>query len=707
MDVEREIQILESLADSLKKTKELGEKQEILLNYAKVAQEVEAGKLDPFLGITTDLTSKIALFSVVAVGQQEILFQCAAEDLPKEKVRHFLAQLVSIERFYESIGGIVGYHAQVLKLLLPRTTGKARASFSRFPGVNLSNLTEEAQQSVWEGILCLDEMAEIYPLGGLGSRLNLLSKSAEALPAASLPYAGRTLLEGLVRDVQAREFLYNRLFNKQITVPIALMASFEKNNHERVRAVCEKQNWFGRPHESFRIFHQISVPVVTEEGKWSMKNFLELNLQPGGHGALWKAAEEGGIFFWLQGQEKSKVLIRQINNPIAGIDIGLLALVGIGKSQKKTFGFASCERLPHAAEGVLVLVEEEDGTKRLSNIEYTDFKRYDIDDQPVEGGYSRYPANTNILYADLDQILPIIKKNPLPGLTLNMKNKEPYLAPNGVKSELIGGRLESMMQNISDALTAPPGEPLPTFLTYNLRRRTISAAKRSFEQGKSLLETPEGSFYDLQFNAHDLLKNVCSMEVDPFCSPEEYLNKGPSHHILYHPALGPLYDLIRQKIQGGRLAMFAELQLEIADLILDQLLLDGSLLIHAKNTLGHNSQGIIRYSQRTGKCFLKNVTVVNKGINRKTTTNYWKNQIKRHQALKIVLQGHSEFYAENVAFHGDKTIVVPNGERWIASQEADGRIRFQVEKAGWKWEYSREREEILFNVPDCTCHRQA
>ena len=108
------------------------------------------------------------------------------------------------------------------------------------------------------------------------------------------------------------------------------------------------------------------------------------------------------------------------------------------------------------------------------------------------------------------------------------------------------------------------------------------------------------------------------------------------------------------------------MQLEIADVFLNDLVLDGSLLVLAKNVLGHDSQGIVRYSHNTGKCVLKNVRVKNKGINRKTTRRYWKNQIKRHEALKIILQGHSEFYAENITFEGDQTLVVPHGERWVA-----------------------------------------
>ena len=49
----------------------------------------------------------------------------------------------------------------------------------------------------------LPEMGEIYPLGGAGDRLGLVDEvTGESLPVAMLPYCGRTLLEGLIRDLQ-------------------------------------------------------------------------------------------------------------------------------------------------------------------------------------------------------------------------------------------------------------------------------------------------------------------------------------------------------------------------------------------------------------------------------------------------------------------------------------------------------------------------
>lgn len=46
-------------------------------------------------------------------------------------------------------------------------------------------------------------------------------------------------------------------------------------------------------------------------------------------------------------------------------------------------------------------------------------------------------------------------------------------------------------------------------------------------------------------------------------SVEEYLEKGPGFIFLYHPALGPLWDVIAQKIRGGALMHGSELVLEV------------------------------------------------------------------------------------------------------------------------------------------------
>lgn len=157
------------------------------------------------------------------------------------------------------------------------------------------------------------DLGEIYPLGGAGDRLGLVdSITGECLPAAMLPYCGRTLLEGLIRDLQAREFLHFKVFGEQCITPVAIMTSSVKNNHEHIFALCEKHGWFGRGKEKFQLFEQPMVPVVAaEDGQWLINEPLSLVCKPGGHGAIWKLAHDKGIFQWFYSHGRKGATVRQ------------------------------------------------------------------------------------------------------------------------------------------------------------------------------------------------------------------------------------------------------------------------------------------------------------------------------------------------------------------------------------------------------------
>lgn len=667
------------LAGALKNASLPNDKRNILRKDAYVQRIIdETGLKCP----SNKVSEEIAFLSVLAIGQGRTVF--------RPPFAHLLKTLAEIDRFYERIGGIIGYHLKVMQWIENGGVPcKEKIEFSKAKAIDLIPASSLRQEAVWNGILALPSSAEIYPIGGLGARLDLQTKKGEPLPVACLPFCGKSLLEGLIRDVQAREYLYYKLFSAQITIPLVMMTSKEKQNHMRIIRLCRSRAWFGRPKKSFFLFPQLSVPVVTEEGNWSMLDAGELNLHPGGHGALWRMAEEKGVFTWLKDQGKKNLLIRQINNPIAGIDLGLLALLGIGKMQEKTLGFASCERLEGAAEGALVQIEKAEGTT-LSNIEYTDFDAYGI-----TKNIAHYPTNTNLLYVDLEAIIPLIKENPLPGLILNMKSKVPYLTPEGEQKQVRGGRLESMMQNIADSIVDKDAKHTRTFLTYNERKKTISTTKQSYEKGKALMETPQGAFYDLLYNGYTLLKK-CGYHLPPFMTHDEYLKEGPSCVFLYHPALGPLFDLIAQKIRRGQLQKGSELQLEIVDVDIENLDLAGSLLITASNPLGHYVGELLHYSDNGGKCTLHSVKVRNAGIDRGATNEYWKNQIHRKAALEITLLGNAEFHADGVTFEGNHQIIVPPGERWIAQSTPSG---FEIHKElitspTWTWKYTYNHNEI-------------
>ncbi|CAD7695210.1 unnamed protein product [Ostreobium quekettii] len=404
------------------------------------------------------------------------------------------------------------------------------------------------------------------------------------------------------------------MFGTQPVIPIVLMTSDAKANHQKITALLESRSWYRRGKEMFRIIKQPLVPVVAiESGKWLVSRPLRLVMKPGGHGVIWKLMQDHGVFDWLQTQDAVAAVVRQISNPLAGTDTTLLALAGAGYSQGKAMGFASCERVVGASEGMIVLRHESmppEGSHPpshkygLTNIEYTEFERLGITDTAVEGGSSTscFPANTNILYIGLEATRQAVMRGAaegggaaLPGLIFNMKKKVKYY--NEIAGKAVAeraGRMECMMQNLADSLADSMSTALPvgrhdllsTFMVHNHRRRVTSSAKRKMAPGATnLRQTPEGSFWDLMANAKDLLR-LCGVETPELTPIDQYLSTGPSFIFLFHPALGPLWEVVAQKVQGGRLTRGSELVLEVAEAWLRDVVVDGSLVIESDDVMG-------------------------------------------------------------------------------------------------------------------------
>ena len=60
-----------------------------------------------------------------------------------------------------------------------------------------------------------------------------------------------------------------------------------------------------------------------------------------------------------------------------------------------------------------------------------------------------------------------------------------------------------------------------------------------------------------QADQHSLL---CPHQVG---EEQQFLDQGPGFIFLFHPALGPLWDVIAQKLRGGALAPRSEVVLEV------------------------------------------------------------------------------------------------------------------------------------------------
>jgi hypothetical protein len=669
-----------------------------------------------------DLSSECdyAIKSILAIGQGPIVFNALEMlDDKYERLRSLLHTLLDVEDFYAPIGGIIGYYHTTLRLLREGDESSRCSKEDVFhypPMLDLSDNGMDVSTLIKEGIKALSQMAEVYPIGGAGDRLNLQHPVTQIpLPVAQLEFEGFYLLERLIRDLQAREYLHWKLFGVALETPVVFMGSHEKNNVEHILEICQEHEWFGRSPDNFLQLVQPLVPQITDAGNFSLSEFLKLTLKPGGHGVIWKLMFDEGVFDWLRCKGRQKILVRQINNPVSGLDDTLLAFAGIGSSQSYHFGFVACERVIGGAEGMLVCkqshMQGNDSAHTrfkyvIENIEYTNFKSKGIVEEPKSPGscYSQYPANTNILFADLLTIEDIVRYDPLPGLLINMKKKAPFIDEDGSLSQVPAGRLESSMQNIADNISYYTNEDfselhpkaLPTYVMYTHRNKALSVAKNAFVPGKSLKETPEGCFLTLMENARDLLVNYCRMTMPPLDANEssqpDAAGQPLPYIVRYAPVLGPLYAVIAQKIQGGSLALGSELHLELAELDMRELALQGSTRIIATHPFGtgHGPSSRVTYNHEGGKCELYNVTVVNQGINHASSKNcYWKGSVDRDTCLEIILHGNGEFLADSVTFNGPHTIEVPDGHR-VEARMCEGKIVYRsiiIDRPTWYWDY--------------------
>jgi len=633
----------------------------------------------------------LALHSFLALTTGEEIQKLSTEPTDRDKFLHFVHQLKEIDEFYQPIGGILGYQSEMLSLI---TTIQEKEEKSLWQHPQGEDITEPTIDLISHGLEAIPYIAEIYPVGGAGDRLDLRDpRTQKPLPAAMLPFLGRTLLEGLIRDVQAKEYLYYKITGKQVTIPICMMTSLEKDNHTHIVNTLKENQWFGRSPTSFFLFRQPQAPLVTTEGNWVVSSNWEMQTKPGGHGVIWQCAKDALLFEWLKTKGITSALLRQINNPLSSLDHATLTFVGFGHHHQKAFGFLSCRRRVNASEGTDVFWEKKVDDEYhfgITNIEYTDFEKKGIVDKPMEGSpYSEFPSNTNILYANLDEIEEALKENPFPGMVYNPKTE----VDGG-----LAGRLESAMQNIADALydtqekPFSSGDPLKTFILYNAREKTISVTKKSYKEGASIEETPVGCFYDLLANYHQLLVR-CGMEVPNLSPKEKYDRANPPFLFYFHPALGPLWEVIAQKIVGGSLSSGSELQLEIAEVCIKNLQLDGSLIIKAKNPLGSIDQrGGTRYDHEMGICQLIDVRVENQGVDFDQPNIFWENTIHRHEECEILIEGSGEFIAKGVTFKGAQKFSVADGERVIVTHSKV--IREKIDTKNPLWEYRNKGSGI-------------
>ncbi|KAI8003697.1 hypothetical protein LOK49_LG08G00703, partial [Camellia lanceoleosa] len=164
--------------------------------------------------------------------------------------------------------------------------------------------------------------------------------------------------------------------------------------------------------------------------------------------------------------------------------------------------------------------------------------------------------------------------------------------------------------------------------------------KNENEEQKKKRKENKSSLLDIIRNAYDLLSHR-DIKIPKIEGNDKYVDSGPPYLIFLHPALGPLWEVTRQKFHGGSISKGSELQIEVAEFSWRNVQLRGSLKVVAENI-----------TARLGWMkMLRECRVLNEGIDWTSRNNtYWKHDVQRFEALKVILHGNAEFEATDVVF---------------------------------------------------------
>lgn len=620
----------EKLVRQIRNIRSINDKIRIVKTFFKDDKEKDSLK-NRLASLDLSEFGRYLVWTLSLLGQVHIVefLLDGDEKLFSKKIR-LIDQLQKLECLYENRGGCLGYHVEFSKCLKEKKKYICK-NFSPCSFLDVSSLSQqEISFHVFLGIQNLLETGFCLLAGGRAERF---FGSPSKRPLASLKFFNKSLLERFLDDIEGLEILYEKFFYKSLTIPLIVMVSSSISEDlcfVEIKKTDRYSNGF------LKILVQSDFPVISSEGSFLLDNG-ELIMLPGGHGMFWHEAYRQGFFRYFENLGKKHLLIRQINNPLAGLDKNLLLLLGISYAENKSFGVISCPRDERYSEGSWVKVYDKETYAHI-NVEYVDFPY--CDSLLLE----RAPANTNILYFNLEKNWESLSRLPVFEPILNMK---PFVTKNCTKEkQWLGGRLECLIQDFTKLLKDPAHE-VPSVLILNSSRETvISSIKKSLKE--SHLETPEKAFFDY-VNCSRKLLELCRIILPERRSWKNFLTLGPEFIFEYHPSLGPTYALIQKKMFQGHFFENSITELNITDIFFRNISVAGHFVVN---------------SSLSGKCFLRNVKIENRGSFFEHPKESWKGELSTMECLKISLHEGSKIYAENILLQGNLHIDVPKGESW-------------------------------------------
>jgi hypothetical protein len=125
--------------------------------------------------------------------------------------------------------------------------------------------------------------------------------------------------------------------------------------------------------------------------------------------------------------------------------------------------------------------------------------------------------------------------------------------------------------------------------------------------------------------------------------------------------------------------------------------LKGALSIHAKNPYGILSNG--SFSEKCSRVKLINCKFDNKGIDFENSAFLYQESPEFLEKCQIILDGFSEFEAENIEFKGSFLFQVPDGFKMSVFISESGALETRLEKIiAPSWSYTYDLTHTAFRV---------
>lgn len=497
-----------------------------------------------------------------------------------------------------------------------------------------------------------DSIGVCITLGGAGDRLDYF-QNGEAMPVALYHFGGnKTLLEAILEEIA---LLAQRRGGEE-KIPVALMVSDAKDGERRIREFLEQSLAIKQlcAYCELRLFRQICVPVFDRSGQWleeCIDGLRALWIKPGGHGALWRQGELEEIWSWFEERSCTKILVRQINNPLAWKEGRALKLAHLLDARQASIVFAATARDPQSSEGVHVVLESEGAKRSITQLEYSEIRALGLE-QELEKGL--YPANTNIFCIRLALIARLEKSALIfPKALVNFKAMRREGAERAPLIE--AARLEMMMQNIIDVL--PANDP-PLFL-YAPRERVISTIKkpagpRSAAPQWPPKQTPQGCFEDLQRFWHLLVASQSEAPLQKGVLPRDlwglYLDPALEEQLTLKELENPLKDCV---VAPGSFLWCGVTSAQLHSCYIEGLLLAQGAFFGKKSVLQLHDCVI-----RNQGGHLKELEDISL---QERLWSVWEEGSSLKGGLRIDFEGRGVFSARGIYFSGEAYFWIPDG----------------------------------------------